>query len=394
MIYLDHAATTPMDPIIAETVTRSMREDFANSGAVYRIGLDARNKIEEAREKIFESLQLPEHFQVIFVSGGTEANNFFIKGVCGSGKSIASLGLEHSSIFESLRWLSKSGAPFLSLSKFQNKGRWELSGIDKLKAHKTNLLCLSHVNNEVGSVNDPFIIGAALKKESPDTRLFLDGVQAVGKIDLSAQLWNCVVGYSISGHKIYGPKGIGVLVYNSRVAIEPFIHGGKQQLGLRSGTLPTPLILGMAKAIEMAVKETEEKREKLFVLRKRLIEKLRDLESKSSNMNLRFNPSSESINQSPAILNFSFPPVEGEPMLHHLEEHEIYVGIGSACSARLKEPSRILTTMGISPEEARCSLRISFGRDNKVDDVDCFVEAFGKVYEKLFPAFIRKGGRR
>ena len=172
------------------------------------------------------------------------------------------------------------------------------------------------------------------------------------------------------------------------------VHGGKQQWGLRSGTLPTPLIVGVAEALRRAVENVDETREKLFYLRRRLIEGLVRLESKSPDMKLRFNSSPEEENQSPGIFNFSFAPVEGEPVLHHLEKLEIYVGLGSACSARSKKPSRILTEMGLSSEEARCCLRISFGFGNTVEEVDCFVDAFGDAYEKLFPTFVCKGVNR
>ena len=275
----------------------------------------------------------------------------------------------------------------LHLSKFHHEGRWTLDGLDELKKHKARLLCLSHVNNEVGSINDPVVIGDTLKKEIPKTKLFFDGVQAIGKLDLPTKLWDFIDGYSISGHKINGPKGIGVLIYDSKIALESLIHGGKQQLELRSGTLPTPLILGMAESLKRAVDRADATREKLISLRVRLIQRLKDLESKLVDMDLHFNSNLEEENQSPAILNFSFPPVEGEPVLHHLEKQKIYVGLGSACNAHSKEPSKILAAMGCSDLVSRCSLRISFGRENTIEDIDNFVDVFGEVYKKLFPIF-------
>ena len=392
MIYLDHAATTPMDSAIIETVARSMREDFPNSSSVYRIGLDVKNKIERARESIVESLSIPSNFHMVFVSGATEANNLFIKGLCGGGRTVAASGLEHSSVIESLEYLREKGSSLFFMSEYQNQGRWEHVGMNQLKSSGARLLCLSHVNNEIGSINDPVFISSALRREIPRIHLFLDGAQAIGKIKITSDLWDCVSGYSISGHKINGPKGIGLLLYDSRIDIEPLIHGGKHQLGVRSGTLPAPLIIGFAHAMRRAIDQTDETMEKLFCLRRRLIERLKDLESKSPDMNLRFNTSLIDEHQSPAILNFSFPPVEGEPVLHHLEEREIYVGLGSACSAHSREPSKILMAIGLSKEEARCSLRISFGYGNSAKDIDQFVEAFGEAYHKLFPTFAAKGG--
>jgi cysteine desulfurase len=170
------------------------------------------------------------------------------------------------------------------------------------------------------------------------------------------------------------------------------MHGGKQQFGVRSGTMPVPLILGLAKAIQLAVERVQETQAHLRVLRSHLVAGLQALAERLTNFNLRFNslPMDDVIRQSPSIVNFSFPPVEGEVLLHHLEEKNIYVGLGSACSAHSKEPSKILTGIGRTVEEARCSLRISFGRQNTIDDVDRFLDAFGDAYEQLYPTFKKK----
>jgi len=235
-----------------------------------------------------------------------------------------------------------------------------------------------------------------LAEQSPQTRLFLDGVQAVGKLRLSSEMWRGLAGYSVSGHKINGPKGVGLLVVEGKLDLKPQIHGGKQQYGMRSGTLPVPLIVGLALAIQRSVEKAEEtvkKNQKLF---QHLVTGLKSLGDRIPELDIQFNSSlSEDLSrQSPSIVNFRFAPVEGEVMLHHLEEKKIYVGLGSACSAHSKEPSKILTGIGLTSEEARCSLRISFGPQNSLADVDTFLEAFGGAYRQLYSTFNRKATQK
>lgn len=384
MIYLDSAATTPMDPEIISSLQEYMRDQFANSGAVYGIGLDAKKKIEEAAERIASALGVPPSHNVVFTSGGTESNNLFIKGLCFPDKKNAYLGLEHPSIIETLHSFKNFGNEPFSLLEFNREGRLDLSCLPLLKEKRIKLLCLSHVNNELGTINDPFPIISGLEKESPQTRLFLDGVQAVGKIKINKSTWTGLAGYSISGHKIHGPKGIGLLIYDSKLTLNPQLHGGKQQFGVRAGTLPTPLIMALAKTVERAVARQQETQEHFKKLQEHLIEGLKKRE-----IPIVFNSSYGEF-QSPAMVNFSFPPVEGEVMVHHLEKEEIFVGMGSACSAHSKEPSKILTGMGLTEEQARCSLRVSFSKDNKLDEINIFLHAFEKAYQKLLPTFKKR----
>jgi cysteine desulfurase len=394
MIYLDNAATTPMDPEVIEVVDASMRRDIANSGAVYRLGFDVKKRIENAEEEIASALKIPSTHSLIFTSGGSESNNLFIKGICFPDKKTACLGLEHPSVTATLNYFSQFGNEPLSLQEFQKEGRLDLTkAVPLLKKNRVRLLCLSHVNNELGTVNDPSSLWTAVSAGSPQTRIFLDGVQAVGKLFIYPDTWSGLAGYSISGHKIKGPKGIGLLVYDSRLTLAPQIHGGKQQGGVRSGTLPTPLILGLAKAIQLAVERTDDTQAHFKKLYRYLIDGLIALSGRLPIFNLNFNSLTvDDVHcQSPAIVNFSFSPVEGEVLLHHLEKQNIFVGLGSACSANSKEPSKILTGIGRTVEEARCSLRISFGRQNTIEEIDRFLEEFANAYQALYPTFKGKG---
>ncbi len=390
MIYLDNSATTPMYPEVVRAVQESFEKDYANSGAVYRLGLTSKNRIDSATSILSEILNIPDTHRMIFTSGGSESNNLFIKGILAPGKHPVSLGLEHPSVGESLRALASESVEPVTLLEHQEEGRLKLSALGNMK--DTRLLCLSHVNHELGVVNNPAEIGPALKIASPRTRLFLDGVQAPGKIPLRSIDWKHISGYSLSAHKFGGPKGIGLLIYKASLDLQTQIHGGGQQYGVRSGTLPVPLIVGLTKALELTLSNWGKTQNQLMQLRCLLIDGLKSLEADDPDLQLKFNSSlSEDPQfQSPAILNFSFPPVEGETLLHHLEEKEIYVGLGSACSAKSKEPSKILTGIGRSKTEALCSLRISFGPQNTKEDVEQFVEAFGLAYKKLFPSYMGK----
>ena len=396
MIYLDNAATTPMDEDVVGRVHESMRDIFANSGTRYRIGLDAKRLIEKSTESIAEYLGIPSTHRILFTSGGTESNNLFIKGLCFPDKKTAFLGLEHPSITESLVFLQQFGNEPFSLLPLQKEGRLDFNSIPILKEKRVKLLCLSHVNNELGTVNDPLQVISALAKESPNTKLFLDGVQAIGKLKLDGDMWKGLAGYSISGHKIHGPKGIGLLIYDSKLVLNPQMHGGKQQFGVRSGTLPLPLIVGLEIAIKHAVARTEQTQKYLQGLCRHLIEGLKKMQERFPELRIRFNPlvDEDETRQFSGMVNFSFPPVEGEVILHHLEVKDIFVGLGSACSAQSREPSKILIGIGLSEEQARCSLRISFSRNNTTDEIDQFLEAFGEAYQALYPTFLQKAEHR
>jgi len=384
MIYLDNAATTFLDPEINSSLQGYMQDNFANSGAVYEIGLDAKKKIDDATESIRDSLGIPNSHSFVYTSGGTEANNLFIKGFCFPDKKVACLGLEHPSITETLRSFKEFNNEPLFLLNYFKEGKLDYSCSSILKEKKIKLLCLSYVNNELGTIIDPVSLMKHLEQEVPQTRLFLDGVQVIGKIKVDKKMWSSLAGLSLSAHKFHGPKGIGLLIYDSRLVLNPQMHGGKQQSGLRAGTLPVPLILALADSIKLAVTTQKETQIRFQELQNYLLKGLNKL-TKPILINSALDDS-----QSAGIVNFSFPPIEGEVMLHHLEKEKIYVGMGSACSAHSKEPSKILTGIGLTDEQARCSLRVSFSRANTVAELEKFLHAFSNTYEKLLPTFSKK----
>jgi cysteine desulfurase len=208
-------------------------------------------------------------------------------------------------------------------------------------------------------------------------------MQAIGKIKIDKSMWPGLSGYSLSAHKFHGPKGIGLLVYDSKLTLNPQLHGGKQQFGVRAGTLPVPLIMAFARIVELATARLQETERHLIKLHAYLVEGLKKI-----NFKVLINSSSDDF-QCPSIVNISLPPVEGEVMLHHLEKQEIYVGMGSACSANSKEPSKILMGIGLTEEQARCSLRISFSRNNNFDEIDKFLQVLKSSYQVLLSTFIK-----
>ncbi len=389
MIYLDHAATTPMDPEVIDAMTRAMRDNFANSGTVYSLGVEANRQVEQARADIVRYLKLPSRFQLVFTGGGSEANNLFIKGICFPDKKAASTGLDHPSVTEALNSMKEFGNEPIRMTANLKHGRLGVEAVPLLNENRVKMLCLTHINNELGTVQPIETISRKISEDSPQTRLFVDGVQAVGKFVYTHKFWDGISGYSLSAHKFNGPKGIGLLVYDSRLTLNPQIHGGKQQYGVRSGTLPVPLILGMTHALKLATERLEITRNRLENLHERLVSGLKSLEAETPELEIKFNsePVQDWSRQSSAILNFSFTPVEGEVLLHHLEEKKIFVGLGSACSAHSKEPSKILLGVGCSEEEALCSLRISFGAGTTIDQIETFLKEFREAWIALYPAF-------
>ncbi|MBT5472488.1 MAG: aminotransferase class V-fold PLP-dependent enzyme, partial [Nitrospina sp.] len=278
MIYLDNAATTPMDPKIISSLQNDMHDQFANSGAVYGIGLDAKKKIDESTETITAALGIPASHNLVFTSGGTESNNLFIKGLCFPDKKTAYLGLEHPSITETLQSFKSFDNEPVSLLEYNKEGRLDLSCLPLLKEKRIRLLCLSHVNNELGTINDPVPLISKMITEAPQTRLFLDGVQAIGKVKLDKAMWSGLAGYSLSAHKFHGPKGIGLLIYDSRLKLNPQLHGGKQQFSVRAGTLPVPLIIALAESIKLATEQQEAAQNIIRNLQKYLLDGLKELE--------------------------------------------------------------------------------------------------------------------
>jgi len=366
-VYLDYQATTPCDPRVVETMLPYFTEKFGNAHSVtHSYGWEAEEAVELAREQIAELIGA-EAKEIIFTSGATEANNLAIKGlarVYGERKKhVVTMATEHKCVLESAKRLEESGFTVTVLGV----GPDGLVDLDELAAaitDETLLVSVMAVNNEIGVIQPLAEIGALCR--SRKVFFHSDGAQAVGKIPLDVNALNLDL-LSLSGHKIYGPKGVGALYVRRRprVHLAPEMDGGGQERGLRSGTLATPLIVGFGEACRLAGLEMDEEAKRLRRLRDRLYQ---GIAGRLEGVTLNGHPD----RRIPGNLNLSFAWVEGDRLLRDLTE--IAVSTGSACSAATLEPSYVLRALGLNSELAHASLRIGLGRFTTEEEVDFAVE--------------------
>jgi cysteine desulfurase len=373
MIYLDHSATTPTDPRVAEAVLPYLADRFGNPSSIYRAGQDVRVEVERAREKV-AALLGARPTEIIFTSGGTEADNMAIKGLAlkkGKGHLITT-AIEHPAVLNVVKWLEKQGFS----ATYVPVGSDCLVDPDEVRRAirpDTVVISVMHANNEVGTIQPiEEIAGLAREKGIP---FHTDAVQTTGKLAVDVDGMGIDL-LSLSGHKFYGPKGVGALFIRKGLRLEPCIHGGHQEWGKRGGTENVPGIVGLGKAAEIAASEMGEDDGRMRVLRDRLeaglAERITDIS---------FNGHREKRLSS--VSNVCVKYVEGEAMLLRLDYHGIAASSGSACTSGSLEPSHVLLAMGIPAEIAHSSLRFSLGKGNTPGDVDKVLEVLPPVVAKL-----------
>ncbi|HEV8003127.1 MAG TPA: cysteine desulfurase family protein [Planctomycetaceae bacterium] len=375
-IYLDHHATTPVDPRVFEAMRPFFLEKFGNAASVnHAFGWEAADAVEQAREEVARLLGT-EPGSLIFTSGATEANNLALLGVAraaGAGRHIITTAAEHRSVLDPLRRLERTGTE-LTILPVDAHARVDPEQVAAAIKPNTLLVSVIFANNEVGSINRLHEIGAACRERR--VLLHSDAVQAVGKIplDLSESPIDLL---SLSAHKLYGPKGVGALFVRrdrERIAIEPLVYGGGHERRLRSGTLPVPLIVGFGAACRIAGAQMIEESARLAQLRDRLLSGLRrELDGLHVN-----GPPTERL---PGNLNLSFEAVDGEALMTGLSG--LAVSSGSACTAADPEPSHVLRAMGVSDLLTRASLRFGLGRNTTPDEVDQAVQIVARAVRKL-----------
>ncbi len=362
-IYLDHHATTPLDPRVLEAMLPYFGEKFGNAASVNHVyGWEAFEAVESAREKIAELLQADAR-SLVFTSGATEANNLAIKGVLQAAppqSHVITTTAEHRSVLDPLRHLARRGTEVTFLN-VDSTARVAPADIARAIRPNTVLVSVIWANNEVGSLNPIQEIGELCRER--DILFHTDAVQAIGKlaVDLSTLAVDLLSG---SAHKVYGPKGVGLLSVRRggpRIAIEPLVHGGGHEQRLRSGTLPVPLIVGFGEACRLAGLELPPERTRLAGLRDRLWE---GLSSQLDGLVLNGHPSERLAGN----LNLSFEGVDGEALMTGLSG--IAVSSGSACTSADPEPSHVLRAMGRSDSLTRASLRFGLGRSTTADQID------------------------
>ncbi len=363
-IYLDNAATTKPHPTVVDAMVRALTEDYGNPSSLHHKGVAAERIVTSAREAIAQSVGAsPE--EIIFTSGGTEANNLAIRGVAAlaRGRHLVTTTTEHSSVLAAFRALTEEGFELTEL-KVDHAGRVSAAQVHEALRPDTALVSVMAVNNEIGTIQPIDEIARVVHRRQAEGHrvlLHVDGVQAWGKIPLQlGRLGLDLV--ALSGHKVHGPKGIGVLYIRRGVRLAPLQRGGDQERQIRPGTENVAGIAGIGAAARLLGQDREEVTARLQRLRTRLLEQLQELPD------VRINSPREGV--APHILNVAFPGVRGETLLHRLEMDGVFLSTGSACHSHAATPSHVLLAIGLPAEEASASLRFSLSRFTTAEEVD------------------------
>jgi len=332
MIYLDNSATTKPFPEVVQTMVRILTEEYGNPSSLYQFGIQAEKQVKHAREQIARMLRTSQE-EIYFTSGGTESNNMAIMGIIqadrGRKRKLITSAIEHPSVMEVFLSLEQQGYDVVYL-EVDREGYISLEQLESEVNNETLLVSIMHVNNEIGSIQNIKEIGNIIKKKNHSTYFHVDGVQAFGKVPVSVKDSNIDL-YSISAHKIHGPKGVGALYVKKGTRLQSLFLGGGQEKGYRSGTENVPGISGLGKAVEIYYEHQQEYIEHLIALKRDLAERITEnIEQTAIN-----GPSVE--DGAPHILNISFAGIRGEVLLHALEQKGVLVSTGSACSSRKKD---------------------------------------------------------
>jgi cysteine desulfurase len=376
-VYLDNHATTPMDPRVFEAMKPYFLEDFGNAASRnHQFGWRAEKAVENARKQIASLINCSEK-EIIFTSGATESDNMAILGIAEmyaeKGDHIITTNIEHKAILDSCKVAEKRGfkVTYLPVDKY---GQVTVESVRAALTDKTILISVMFANNEIGSINPIGAVGALAKEKG--IIFHTDAVQALGRVPVDVEALGIDL-LSISGHKIYGPKGVGALYVrrkNPRVKLSPLIHGGGHERGMRSGTLNVPGIVGLGKASELAKNELAQDVEKQKALRDRLEKKLFDA---LDEIHLNGHPTERLPNN----LNISFAFVEGESLMMGIKD--IAVSSGSACTTASLEPSYVLRAIGVTEDLAHTSIRFGLGRFTTPEEVDYTAEQVIKTVRRL-----------
>jgi cysteine desulfurase len=375
MVYMDYNATTPTDIRVLKEMEPFFCERFGNPSSIYEIARENRKLIEKARENVARLIDA-EPDEIFFTSGGTESDNWAIKGVAfalrNKGNHIITSQIEHHAVLNTCKFLSKIGYE-ITYAPTDKYGIVDVEFIEKSIRKETILITIMHANNEIGTIEPVEEISKIAREKG--IYFHTDSVQTVGKIPVSVKKLGVDM-LSLSAHKFYGPKGVGAIYIKKGTKIEPYLHGGEQEKGKRAGTYNVPGIIGLGKAAEIAIEEMEEEMKKVKYLRDKLergiIEKIPEVVINGHPENRLYN-----------TLNLCVKYVEGESILLNLDFEKIYASSGSACTSGSLEPSHVLLAIGIPPEIAHGSLRFSLGKYNEEKDVDKVLEVLPGIVEKL-----------
>lgn len=380
-IYFDNSATTKVDSDVLKTIYDYSEKFYANPSAMHRFGFLVEQDIKKATEYMANIIGADKS-EIVWTSGASESNNLAIKGYVDAnkhiGKHIITTSIEHASVWKVLEKLKEEGYEITYL-KADINGQIDLNELKESIRNDTVLVSIMYVNNEIGAVADIDTIGKIIKEKNPKIVFHVDFVQGFGKYKIDVK--NSKVDLlSISSHKFYGPKGVGLLYKSKNIRLVPLIQGGGQQDGYRSGTLNVPGIMGTMVAAKKIYEDFDNEVKHLLSLRDYMIDSLNKLNEK---YNIITENTQKNDKFSSHIVSVSFKCIRAEVMLHSLEEEGVYVSAGSACSSHNKRTSGTLTAIGLKKELAESTIRISFSKYNTKEEIDCFIKILDDIIPKL-----------
>ncbi len=377
-VYLDNAATTKPTKEVVEAMLVALEKDYGNPSSLHKKGVEAEKEIKNIRRLVARALSVTDQ-EIIFTSGGTEANNLAIRGITDaykrSGNHIITSVVEHKSVLNTFDLLKDQGFEVTYL-KVDKDGIIDLDDLKDSIRDNTILVSLMHVNNEVGSIQPIKEVGKTIKNKNSKTIFHVDGIQSFGKIRLDLLGMN-VDSYSISGHKIHAPKGVGALYVKKGFKINPILTGGNHEMGLRSGTENVPGIYGLGEAVRFIIENGDENIKYINDLRSYFIDTFKE------QIDGIYIISEDRNKFAPHIINVCFPGIKSEIMLHSLEQDEIYVSAGSACSSKRKGYSHVLDALNIGEDLMDSSIRFSLSHTNTKDQIDFAAKKVKEYYTSL-----------
>jgi len=373
-VYMDYAGTTPVDPRVLRVMKPYFLKYYGNSMSFHSWGLKAKEALEKSRGKVAK-LMNAEPKEVVFTGSATESNNFALKGIAFAnkerGRHIIVSVIEHHCVLDSAEWLKKQGFE-ISYLPVDSKGFADLNKLESSIRKDTILVSIMHANNEIGTIEPIEEIGKICREK--EVYFHTDAAQSLGKIPIDVKKMNIDL-LTINAHKVYGPKGVGALYIKKGVKIEPLLHGGGHEFGLRSSTVNVAGIVGFGKVAEIQKKEMNSDAKKQIKLRDRLIKEILNIEDSHLN--------GHPTRRLPNNTNFWFAFIEGESLMMQLDMKGIAASTGSACSSESLKPSHVLLAIGLKPEEAHGSLRLTIGKYTKKDEVNYVLEVLPKVIGRL-----------
>ncbi len=380
--YFDHNATTPVHPRVFEAMEPYLKDEYGNASCLYRLGVNASYAVEKARVQVARLLNAREE-EIVFTSGGTESDNLAIQGaVLASGKKhIVTSAIEHPAVLRTCGFLHTYWGCRVTWLTVDANGRVDPASLDHAITTDTALVTLMTANNEIGTIQPVREFAEICRRRG--VWLHTDAVQAAGKIPLDVQALGVDL-LSLSGHKIYGPKGVGALYVRTGIPLVPQAHGGGHEGGRRGGTENVPGIAGLGQAADLARKEWEARALHATTLRNRMWNRLQALPLRL----VRNSPEQEVL---PGTLNFSIPGINARELVRALDEEGFCVATGSACSTGKTAPSHVIKALGRSDGEAASSIRISLGLGNTEEEIDRFVDVLPRVLDRVTKAQPRSG---